>query len=109
MGVEVKAKPKFPIMGNGYGVKRGYVPMEFMQRFEQQAIRNHSQSISRLAERGGLTPQEAMAVIQGRSWDDRRWRDEDAAWANLQLLVSSEIVFAGWDFNEPPNAGRVER
>jgi len=104
MSAEVQAKPKFPIMGEAYGVKRGFVPMEFMQRYEKQAIHNHSQSISRLAERGGLTPQEAMAVIQGQPWHDRRWRDDDAAWANLQLLVSSDIAFSGWDFNEPPAA-----
>ena len=93
MSAEVQAKPKFPIMGEAYGVKRGFVPMEFMQRYEKQAIHNHSQSISRLAERGGLTPQEAMAVIQGQPWHDRRWRDDDAAWANCNYWFRLTLPF----------------
>jgi hypothetical protein len=32
------------------------------------ARRNHSQSLERLAERGGLSPTEAIAIMLGRPW-----------------------------------------
>lgn len=35
---------------------------------EEQAQRNHAQSLSRLAQRGGLDPAEAIAIIERRSW-----------------------------------------
>ncbi len=35
---------------------------------EEQAQRNHGQSLRRLAERGGLSPTEAAAVIDRRAW-----------------------------------------
>lgn len=81
----------FPIMGDKYGVKRGYVPLEFMRRCERRAMLNHGgQTIEELAKRGGLTPQEAMAVVQDAPWQERRWHNDEAAWSNLQLIVSAE-------------------
>lgn len=35
---------------------------------EQQAMRNHGQSLRRLAERGGLSPSEALAIAERRRW-----------------------------------------
>lgn len=34
----------------------------------QQALNNHYQTLERLAERGGLSPCEAMAVLEDRDW-----------------------------------------
>ena len=88
----------FPIMGDRHGQRRGCVPMAFMQQFEVGARLNHFQSIARLAQRGGLDPQEAMAVVQGVRYCDRRWRESEPAWANLKLIVDAE--YPGWDFME---------
>jgi hypothetical protein len=35
---------------------------------EAQAYANHGQSLERLAQRGGLSPAEALAVVEGRPW-----------------------------------------
>lgn len=37
-------------------------------QFEDQAQRNHHQTLKRLAERGGLDWGEAAAIIEGRGW-----------------------------------------
>ena len=39
-----------------------------MTPHEAQAQRNHSQSLQRLAERGGLSACEACAVLEDRPW-----------------------------------------
>jgi hypothetical protein len=40
-------------------------------RGEDQAQKNHGQSLTRLAERGGLTPQELYYLLRGEPWP---WR-----------------------------------
>lgn len=44
------------------------VPWEKLEPHEAQAQRNHSQSLKRLAERGGLSACEAIAVLEDRPW-----------------------------------------
>lgn len=47
-----------------------FVPWEFMRPHDKQAQFNHGgQTLARLAERGGLTVKEALAILQGRDWD----------------------------------------
>lgn len=58
------------------------VPWELIAQHERQAQSNHSQSLERLAERGGLSPCEALAVIE-----DRQWRKMDQVVANTLLLA----------------------
>lgn len=58
-------EPMFPIMG---GPK---IPWSLIAPYEDQALRNHSQSLKRLAERGGLSMCEAMAVMSSASWEKR--------------------------------------
>lgn len=41
------------------------VPWEFMAPHESQCQKNHGQSLKRIAERGGLGPSEAWAVVNG--------------------------------------------
>lgn len=36
---------------------------------EDQAVKNHSQTLSRLAERGGLSLSEAAALAEERGWE----------------------------------------
>jgi len=44
------------------------IPFAMNAPHESQAQRNHRQSLDRLAERGGLSPDEAIAIIEGRKW-----------------------------------------
>lgn len=91
----------FRIMKEPFGTL-GYVPLQWMRRFNEQAKRNHcEQDIDRLNERGGLSAQEAMAVVSGQSWQNRRWKSEEPAWANLRLIVEAEN--AGWNCEKKPD------
>ncbi len=51
------------------GGKKWARTVPFAMLNEEWAQRNHSQSLQRLAERGGLGPDEAIAIM-----DKRRWR-----------------------------------
>jgi len=42
------------------------IPWALISGHEQQAQKNHYQSLSMLAARGGLSPEEAFAVIAGK-------------------------------------------
>lgn len=50
-----------PIMGTGLAVRMGLLN-------EEQAQRNHYQSLDRLAQRGGLSACEALAICERRKW-----------------------------------------
>ncbi len=52
------------------------VPWALVEPHRAQALRNHGQTLERLAERGGLCWSELAAVIEDRSWHRI---DEDAA------------------------------
>ena len=44
------------------------IPFAMIAPHEAQAMRNHGQSLERLAQRGGLAVAEALDVIEGRRW-----------------------------------------
>jgi hypothetical protein len=44
------------------------VPWSLLAPHEERAWRNHGQTLQRLAERGGLGPDEMCAIIEGRRW-----------------------------------------
>ena len=56
------------------------------EKARKQALSNHSQTIERLAERGGLDPMEAVAILQGQSWPNVV-EDEDKMQAALNYLA----------------------
>ena len=65
------------------------VPWALLVPHEEQARSNHGgQSLKRLAERGGLSACEALAVLE-----DRRWRRMPSAEANGRLLASITADF----------------
>lgn len=39
------------------------MPIEMLLPYEKHAIRNHGQSLHRIADRGGLTASEALAIL----------------------------------------------
>lgn len=49
-----------------------FVPWKMIEPFEHQAKHNHSQSLKRLAERGGLSPLEMYAVFKEIDWPELR-------------------------------------
>lgn len=78
----------FPILGGRFFLDRVYeIPWEAIAPHDGQALKNHSQSLVRLAERGGLSPDEAVAVLEDRDW--RRMNDKEA----MDRLMS--IVWRG--------------
>lgn len=59
----------FPIMVGRSGHRAyAYIPWSVIEPHEEQAKRNHSQTLARLAERGGLSACEALAVLEDREW-----------------------------------------
>lgn len=44
------------------------VPFAMLVPHEAQALSNHDQTLSRLAERGGLSVGETIAILEGRKW-----------------------------------------
>ena len=75
----------FPILGNDM-VKA--VPWGVLAPHDSQARSNHSQTLERLAQRGGLGVDEACAVIDGVGWG--RWdrkKPQEFWCARLMTLV----------------------
>lgn len=54
-----------PIMRSKY---MALMPMAMLIPFEARAIRNHGQTLERLAERGGLATSEALAIMDNLPW-----------------------------------------
>ncbi|KKL12344.1 hypothetical protein LCGC14_2536710 [marine sediment metagenome] len=57
----------FPVLGDPN--VRG-VPWRIVEPHRKQAMTNHDQTLERLAERGGLSLDELVAVISGEHWHD---------------------------------------
>jgi hypothetical protein len=55
-----------PIMGS---TLMSEIPFSMLAPHEEQAQRNHGQSLNRLAERGGLAVSEAIDILEGRKWN----------------------------------------
>ncbi|GEM_PF-5355216 len=47
---------------------KGEIPWELIAPHERQAQINHGQSLERLNGRGGLNPEEMVAVLEDRPW-----------------------------------------
>jgi len=54
-------------------------PQRLFAAHEQQALRNHSQTISRLAARGGISWHEARCILGGIYWADQKPQSDDEA------------------------------
>lgn len=69
------------------------VPWDFIAAHAAECMRNHDQSPETLASRGGLGPEEMVAVIKGStSWEQRRgyWGlSPEAAVAQLKTLLAA--------------------
>ena len=47
-----------------------FVPWDLVAAHAEQAVKNHGQTVQRLAERGGLSPLELVAVLTDRCWSE---------------------------------------
>jgi hypothetical protein len=63
-----------PVM---HGKKIKSIPMVLLMPYEEQALRNHSQSLQRLAERGGMGPTEILGIVRGLRWSQLKVRPDD--------------------------------
>jgi hypothetical protein len=60
------------------------VPWSVVAPHEAQAKRNHDQSLKRLAERGGLSPSELLAVLKGE--------DLRSVWGRKDITAAPELL-----------------
>lgn len=62
---------RFPVLNQQRGHPRDHktmprsVPWDFAEKFRDQAQQNHGQTLERLAERGGLAPEEMWLAAAG--------------------------------------------
>ena len=68
-GMEEAKARRFPIQ------KGPSILWSMIAPHEAQALSNHSQDLERLAERHGLGPSEALAVLDDTSWFKSNWRN----------------------------------
>lgn len=79
----IMLKEQRALKAAGVEMTRG-IPWAMIAPHEKQAERNHDQTLTRLAERGGLSACEAVAILE-----DRRWTrlEHAVAYRQLQELV----------------------
>lgn len=66
------------------------VPWEFMAPYESQCQKNHGQSLKRIAERGGLGPSEAWAVVNGIRYYEIK-DEHGKKWLSRPISSSSPV------------------
>lgn len=85
----------FPILWS-YGIKTQrtlealgcprHIPWAMIELHGKQAYLNHSQSLERLAERGGLGVNEVVAVLEGKAYCDIVMTEEEAVPQLFELV-----------------------
>ena len=75
----------FPILGTR---PKEYIPWECIQPHEEQALKNHGQTLKRLAERGGLDWTEVLAVLEDRQWIRMDESEADLAFTFIKPHIS---------------------
>ncbi len=83
---------RFPVLNQQYGPRSerlampSDVPWEFAETFREQAMHNHGQTLERLAERGGLAPEEMWHAAKGFRLSPFRCTKQEAVdWLNSKL------------------------
>jgi hypothetical protein len=85
----VRDERVFPILQPPKGGLRS-LPWAMLEPHEYQAKANHDQSLQRLAERGGLSAIEAVAVLRGVSYREVRGMTEEAADIELRAMLTKK-------------------
>lgn len=84
MGKEIGRYDPYPILNTK---PQQYIPRGLLMTHESQAWKNHGQSLSQLARRGGLGWSEALAIIEGKSWKNAE-HDENVAEGIVRKLAT---------------------
>lgn len=77
----------YPILGTR---PQQYIPRGLLMIHEGQAWENHGQSLDQLAQRGGLSWAEALAIIEGKSWRDAE-HNENTAEVTVRKMVAEYV------------------
>lgn len=105
-GATVAAPRQFPIRHDDQLTS---IPWDTIAPHEVQALRNHHRSLASLAERGGLTPCEALAVIEGRPWERMAFTDARRRLADYVRGASADdATVAAMDAASEPTALNLE-
>lgn len=79
----------FPVLVSGPPDRnKTYVPWSLLEPHRAQALKNHGQTLERLAERGGLSVCEIAAVVQDRAWFHMKAND---AWEAIYAAIAAEL------------------
>jgi hypothetical protein len=78
----------FPILDKG---PKEYVPLRIVKVHEKQALRNHGQTLKRLAERGGLGWIELLCVLEDRDYDFHTKLTEETAKVKVLEIIKKDV------------------
>lgn len=67
-----------------------FIDFAIVEPHRNQATRNHSQTLERLHQRGGLDPRELIAVLEDRDWNTIRSIDEETAIDRIIAVCARE-------------------
>jgi hypothetical protein len=56
------------------------IPWAMIEPHEKQCMANHSQTLKRLSQRGGLSPSEVLAVLDDENWMKSQWGNFTTDW-----------------------------
>jgi len=85
---------RFPVLKQGTRAEMPRsVPWAFAERFRAQAEDNHGQTLERLAERGGLCPQEMWVAAHGKRLREIGQVTEQNAIAWLRAETAQRLHF----------------
>lgn len=81
---------RFPVMGVR-GARNGTIPWSCLLPNRSRVMRNHGQSLTTLARRGGLAPCELVAILEDKPWSYCQGISEEVAEAKLIRLCPGWI------------------
>lgn len=91
----------FPVLFGDYREREAYlalgcprrVPWAFLAPHEEQAKDNHDQTLSRLAQRGGLDPAEMLGIVRGKGLRDVM---AICKWPKAQIVAELNAELERW-------------
>jgi hypothetical protein len=112
----MKGDSGFPVLNKDHGSYGApisgcpeFVPWELINPHERQAQSNHDQTLRRLAERGGLCPEELYYVLRDEPYNYRKTvlRDLAVRYINARVaaLVSATLPRKHQPFEYDPQDG----
>jgi len=98
----IKASTQYmPVMNHSPKIKDCPIKIPFSMMSELWASKNHSQSLARLAERGGMAPSEILANVEGRKY--RMCAETDAVIILNKLLGDRTMKIEGREVSRECN------